>query len=558
MSTDDSDVRSTAHRSPDWWRDAVVYQVYPRSFMDSDGDGIGDLNGLLSRLDYLQSLSVDAIWITPCYPSPLLDGGYDVADYRNIDPRLGDLATIDAIIAQAHERGIKVLMDLVPNHSSWDHAWFKAALKTAPGSPEWDRYMVRYGKGDNGELPPNNWRSVFHGCGWSHVKDDEGNPTGYWYLHIFDSSQPDLNWQNPEVRQEFLDILRFWFDRGLDGFRIDVAHGMIKQDGLPDMDYSNVDTELLGDIPESPHWDQPGVHEIYREWRKVANEYEPVRVFAGEAWVRTPEALARYLRPDELHTSFNFEYLSTPWDPARLRKVIDTSLKYDREVGAATTWVLSNHDVHRHVSRFAPVDTNGNRDLVEGLSRAKAASLFMLALPGTAYLYQGEELGLPEVFDLPDDVRQDPVFFRTSGEVLGRDGCRVPLPWEADAAAFGFSPTGESWLPQPLNWVNLAADAQEGDPLSTLTMYQQALDVRRHHPALGEGPDEWLDAPDKVLALRRFTEDGSSLVAVINMGDSVVTLPYGDQVILASDPLAVTILDGQVNLPASTCVWIDA
>ena len=302
-----------------WWRDAVIYQVYPRSFADSDGDGMGDVRGMISRLDYLRDLGVDALWISPFYASPLHDGGYDVADYRSVDPRLGSLDDMTELIEQAHARNLRVFMDIVPNHSSSDHEWFQEVLNSDPGSEAWDRYMIREGKGANHELPPNNWKSVFHGSGWSPLTDSQGNATPFWYLHLFDSTQPDFNWENEEVRAEFRDILRFWFDRGVDGFRIDVAHGMAKEAGLPDYDYADGEPELLGDQPHAPFWDQDAVHDIYREWRKVADEYDPPRVFCGETWVPNPERLARYQRPDELHTSFNFDYLQAGWDAEKMQ-----------------------------------------------------------------------------------------------------------------------------------------------------------------------------------------------------------------------------------------------
>ena len=565
---------TTADRSLDWWRDAVVYQVYPRSFADSDGDGMGDIPGLISRLDYLADLGVDAIWISPFYTSPLHDGGYDVADYRSIDARLGTMDDVDRLIEQAHARSIRVIMDIVPNHSSSEHPWFVEALATEPGSPQWDRYIVREGTGPDRETPPNNWRSVFHGRGWSHVRDADGNPTGYWYLHLFDTTQPDLNWQNEEVRAEFRDILRFWFDRGIDGFRIDVAHGLVKEEGLPDYAYpSDEDVPMqpemfdFDDVAHAPFWDQDGVHEIYREWRAVADEYDPPRVFCGETWVPNPERLARYQRPDELHTSFNFAYLEAGWNGSRMRTSIDETIANHARVGAPPTWVLSNHDVVRHRTRMAPGYENDSRltcavDEERGLRRARAATLFTMALPGSMYLYQGEELGLPEVRDLAPDVRQDPAWHRSGGTDGTRDGCRVPLPWSGSSPSYGFGPGTASWLPQPESWAGLSVEAEQDDASSTLAMYRSALSLRRATEALGEGPLAWLESEPDVLAFQRTAADGSTLICALNLGEGTVRLPaaWGTEVLLASnDDVAVLATDDGAEglaMGGETALWV--
>ena len=546
--------RETAMADRDWWRHAVVYQVYPRSFADVDGDGMGDIPGIVSRLEYLSDLGVDAIWVSPFYTSPLNDGGYDVADYRSIDSRLGTLDDVDTLVDQAHARGIRVLLDLVPNHTSSEHPWFGELLAAGPGSAAWDRYVVREGRGPDREEPPNNWRSVFHGRGWSRVLTPAGDPTGYWYLHLFDTTQPDLNWDNPEVHAEFRDILRFWFDRGIDGFRIDVAHGLVKEDGLPDFSYPTDDdasTPALfdADAAHAPFWDQDDVHAIYREWRMVADEYDPPRVFCGETWVPNPERFARYQRPDELHTSFNFVYLDAGWDADRMRSAIDSTIANHALVGAPPTWVLSNHDVVRHRTRLAPVDaTTGepDLDLDRGLRRARAATLFTLALPGSMYVYQGEELGLPEVVDLPADVRQDPAWFRSGGTDGLRDGCRVPIPWAGDEPSFGFGPGDASWLPQPSSWASMSVVAESGVDGSTLELYRAALRVRRESPALGEGPLAWLDAPAGVLAFRRDAADGTALVCVLNLEQTTVALPaaWGTAVALSSSDDVVEVAVG--------------
>ena len=566
---------SALQRPQDWWRDAVIYQVYPRSFADSDGDGLGDIPGLISRLDYLADLGVDAVWISPFYSSPLHDGGYDVADYRSIDARLGSMDDVDSLVAEAHARGMRVIMDIVPNHTSSEHAWFQEALNSEPGSQAWDRYMIREGKGTDREEPPNNWRSVFHGRGWSHMRDADGEPTGYWYLHLFDTTQPDLNWENPEVHAEFRDILRFWFDRGIDGFRIDVSHGLVKEEGLPDFDHPEQFSGLPGfdeehvanhenmfdaDKAHAPYWDQDGVHDIYREWRAVADEYDPPRIFCGETWVPNPERLARYQRPDELHTSFNFSYLDAGWNADAMRTSIDDTIRNHATVGAPPTWVLSNHDVVRHRTRLAPLAADGTADLERGLDRARAATLFTLALPGSMYIYQGEELGLPEVSDLPDDARQDPAWHRSGGTDGKRDGCRVPIPWTPELPSFGFSSSGAAWLPLPAYWSGLSVTEESEDPQSTLEFYRSALRIRRELDALGEGPLQWEDSPEGVLAIRRLSDTGNVL-AVLNTTDSPVRLPssWGADVLLASGPEVALLDDDGVEMlvvGGETAVWV--
>ncbi|ARQ71154.1 glycoside hydrolase family 13 protein [Streptomyces marincola] len=538
----------TGHR-PDWWRDAVIYQVYPRSFADGNGDGMGDLPGIRSRLPYLAGLGVDAVWLSPFYASPQADAGYDVADYRAIDPMFGDLHDADALIRDAHELGLRIIVDLVPNHSSDRHEWFQRALREGPGSPLRARYHFREGRGQAGELPPNDWESIFGGPAWTRTENPDGTP-GEWYLHLFAPEQPDFNWDNPAVRDEFRSVLRFWLDMGVDGFRIDVAHGLVKAPGLPDMGHAE-QLRLLG-TQTLPFFDQDGVHEIYRSWRQILDEYPGARIGVAEAWTPNAERTALYVRRDELHQAFNFHYLNTPWNAAELRHVIDSSLDSMRPVGAPTTWVLSNHDVVRHRTRLGG-----------DLGRARAATLLMLALPGSAYIYQGEELGLPEVTGLPDEVRQDPAFFRRGSEPEAdgqdglRDGCRVPVPWSSQGDSYGFG-SGGSWLPQPESWAKLAVDAQTGDPESTLELYRRALAVRREHPALGAGDAvEWLEAPAGVLAFRRRGPEGSELICAVNTTDTTVSLPGlltgSGRPLLASGPCP-----GDASLPADTTVWWQA
>ncbi|MFD2081528.1 alpha-glucosidase [Actinopolymorpha cephalotaxi] len=557
-----------SNSSPNWWRTAVIYQIYIRSFADGNGDGIGDIAGIRSRLPYLAELGVDAIWITPWYVSPMADGGYDVADFRAIAPEFGTLAEGEAMIAEAHELGLRVILDIVPNHTSDQHAWFKEALAADPDSPERARYWFRPGHGPDGAFPPNDWRSVFGGPAWNRLLDEEGVPED-WYLHLFAPEQPDLNWSNPEVRREFEDILRFWFDRGVDGFRIDVAHGMDKHPALPDIGWDEEELLAEPEHDDHPHWDRDGVHDIYRAWRSVAESYagtpEGARVFVAEAWVGTrANRLARYLRPDELHTAFNFDFLKRGWDAAQMRASIDHTLSSLSEVGAPPTWVLSNHDVIRHVTRYGrDADDIAKSagtvpvDLEVGRARARAATLLMLSLPGGAYVYQGEELGLAEVEDLPVESLQDPIWERSGHKHRGRDGCRVPLPWSGEGPALGFG-DARPWLPQPAEWKQLSVQAQSGDPDSVLSLYREALSMRRSLAELSglpegagsSGSDEaglvWRDSAADVLAFDR----GSSFRCVVNLGRDQVELPADAEVLLASAPLP----DGK--LPADTSVWL--
>ena len=510
-----------------WWRSSVVYQVYPRSFADGSGDGIGDLAGLRDRLPYLATLGIDAIWINPWYASPQADGGYDVADYRAIDPVFGTLAEAGAMITEAHGLGIKIILDLVPNHTSDQHPWFRAALAAPVGSPERSRYVFRPGRGASGDEPPTNWRSSFGGPAWTRITEPDGT-LGEWYLHLFAPEQPDLNWEHPEVATEFEEILRFWFDRGVDGFRIDVAHGLIKDQQFPDLPADFKPSTAPPYRHDHPAWDQEGVHEIYRRWRRICDSYAEPRILISEAWVFDPERLARYTRPDELHQTFNFNFLMAPWDAAELRTVIDDTVQAFAAVDAPPTWVLSNHDVIRHLTRYGrppgqerePAGTVPS-DLELGTRRARAAALLMLALPGGAYVYQGDELGLWEVEDIPEARLRDPIWERSDHRRRGRDGCRVPLPWSGSEPPFGFS-TGTPWLPQPDGWQSNTAEAEAGDPASMLTLYRTALRLRREHPALGDGALTWLPAaPPGVLSFTR--EPG--FLCVVNLSPARVELP---------------------------------
>ncbi|WP_323792456.1 glycoside hydrolase family 13 protein [Nocardioides sp.] len=524
----------TSTTSPTWWRGAVVYQIYVRSFADSGTRGVagvGDLPGITSRLPYLRDLGVDAVWITPFYTSPQNDHGYDVADYRDVDDLFGTLTDADDLVAEAHDLGLKVIVDLVPNHTSSEHEWFRAALAAGPGSPERARYLFRDGRGEDGAEPPNNWPSVFGGPAWTRV------PDGQWYLNLFDSTQPDLDWRNPEVGDMFVDVLRFWLDRDVDGFRVDVAHGLYKEESLRDQvveDGASADepkeSMVSRTVRDEPMWDQPEVHDVYRRWHDVLAEYDGDRMNVAEAWTQTPESMAKFVRSEEMSQAFNFSWLLADWSAEAFADVITGTFAALADVDASPTWVLSNHDVIRHVTRYGGGQA--------GLSRARAATLTMLALPGSSYLYQGEELGLEQVDVAPED-RQDPSWFRT-GEV-GRDGCRVPIPWSGTSAPYGFGPGDDQpWIPQPDDWAPLTAEAQTGDEDSTLEFYRRALAARRTlSPA---------DGVDVSVEGDLLTVTRGDLRVVLNCGDADVELPAGD-VVLTSGPVSD-------RLPADTAVWL--
>jgi alpha-glucosidase len=532
-----------------WYRSAVIYEIYLRSFADGNGDGIGDLAGVRARLPYLRDLGVDALWLTPWYVSPMADGGYDVADYRDIDPLFGTLSEAGELIKAVHDAGLRIVIDLVPNHCSARHPWFTAAVSAGQGSLERARFWFRPGRGDHGEEPPNDWQSMFGGPAWTRVTEPDGRP-GEWYLHLYAREQPDLNWDNAEIRAEFESILRFWLDRGVDGFRIDVADFLVKDPDLPDAGgYAASDRK--------PWEGQDGLHDIYRSWRKIIDSYPGQALLVGEIWLKPLTRLRPYLAGDQLHTAFNFDFLGVPWEAGRIREVIDNTLA---SVGTAAPWVLSNHDVTRHLTRYGRADTGhgwqpdpGPADLALGTRRARAAVLLSLALPGSCYLYQGEELGLPEVEDIPDELIADPVWERTGHVVRGRDGCRVPLPWQAAAPGFGFGPAGGQapWLPQPGAWARLAADAQAGDPDSMLELYRTALHLRRVISGLRGDSLTWLDSPDGVLAFRR----PGGLVCVVNLSARPAELPPHGEVLLVSATLASATLAGGM-LPPDTAVWL--
>jgi alpha-glucosidase len=532
-----------------WWREAVVYQVYVRSFADANGDGTGDLAGVLERLPYLRDLGVDALWFNPWYPSPMADTGYDVADYRSIDPSFGTLAQAEQLIAEARALGIRTIIDIVPNHVSDQHAWFRAALASPAGSPERERFWFRPGTGENGELPPNGWQSIFGGPGWTRVEGDDG-AAGEWYLHLFAPEQPDLNWTHPDVWFEHEDILRFWFDRGVAGVRIDSAALLVK------------DPELGEEQPdhapgEHPFMDRDQLHEIYRRWRALADSYPEPRVLVGEVWLPDAVRFARYLRPDELHTAFNFDFLACPWEPGPMRTSITSALEAHAPVDAPATWVLSNHDVTRPVTRYGRADSSfafeskragTPADLALGTRRARAAALLAMALPGSMYVYQGEELGLPEVEDIPLERRQDPMGLRSGGVDPGRDGCRVPMPWAGDHPPYGFSGAGAGrpWLDQPADWAGLTVSAQSASTTSMLALYRAGLRIRRASPWTGDATLRWLPSDDTVIAFAR----GDRFICIVNFGPDPVPLPAGASVLIPSNPL----VGGA--LPQDTTVWL--
>ncbi|MGN5733470.1 glycoside hydrolase family 13 protein [Arthrobacter psychrochitiniphilus] len=562
--------------SPDanWWRQAAVYQIYPRSFADANGDGMGDLPGVTARMGYLSALGIDAIWLSPFYPSALADGGYDVDDYRNVDPRLGSLDDFDAMVSAAHAANIKVIVDVVPNHSSNHHEWFKAALAAAPGSPERARYQFFDGLGENGELPPSDWPSHFGGPAWTRVVEAAGpnaGQLGQWYLHLFATEQPDFNWDHPEVREDFHTTLRFWADRGVDGFRVDVAHGLAKDMSLPLR--SKPELEILVSDGSDPLFDRDAVHEIFEGWRTVLNEYTPPKAAVAEAWVPFTERRLKYARPTELGQAFNFDLLQAHFDGVEFRAIAQKCLVEAAASGASSTWVFSNHDVIRHASRYALPDESTLADLeswlmadgvtpvtdqARGLRRARAATLFMLGLPGSAYLYQGEELGLFEVADLPHDSLQDPTWFRTGHQVKGRDGCRVPLPWTPTGENFGFG--GTPWLPQPAGFGALAASVQDGVPGSTLEMYRAALKLRRELQC--EEILEWLSAPEsEVVHYRRpngweVLTNFASVPAVLPPGVELarVAISSGESVVADEGATGAGISAG--TIPAETTLWL--
>ena len=559
--------------SSDWWKQAVVYQIYPRSFKDSNNDGIGDIPGITSKFNYLADLGIDAIWLSPFYPSALADGGYDVINYRDVDPRLGTLADFDNMITAAHKADIRVIVDIVPNHTSNQHPWFKEALASPKSSSARDRYIFRHGRGKNGEIPPTDWIAEFGGSAWELVGDGE------WYLHSFAKEQPDLNWLNQDVHKDFLRTLRFWSDHGTDGFRIDVAHGLAKDvltRDLNDLNKWSLQNEHNPD-GTNPLWDRPEVHDIYKEWRKVFNEYTPPRFAVGEAWV-DPDHQYLYSSEDELGQVFNFEFAKAAWTAESMKHAILTGLMSADRSKSTATWVMSNHDIVRHASRYAlpqvPARTqhqiakdwvlrNGEsyfEDRTLGTKRARAAILLELGLPGSVYVYQGEELGLFEVADIPWNMLEDPTAVRSRGALKekGRDGCRVPLPWSSrdipdpavwnkhfgTGASFGFSDIesrapSNPHLPQPLWFKDFTVEDERDDNSSMLMLYKHAIRVRKDFLTKTQDTQlSWLRKYDSryVIAYSRPSiHKGSRLAVITNFGETPISLPDGRIIISSSD-----------------------
>ena len=536
---------------PNWWRSAVFYQVYPRSFQDSTGSGMGDLAGVTRELDYLANLGVDALWLSPFYPSPQVDAGYDVADYCDVDPLFGTLDDFDALLKGAHERDLKVIIDLVPNHSSDKHPLFQAALKAGPGSPERAMYHFVDGGGEDGSVIPNHWRSAFGGPSWTRVIEADGTP-GQWYYHLFAPEQPDFNWDNPKVIEFFEDVLHFWLSRGVDGFRIDVSDALIKDTTWK---------ESEDNLPLIPKDEDSAVHSIYRRLRKVMDQY-PGSMAVIETGAED-EIVALFVRPDEMHQAFNFRFLKSPWGAGVLTEAIDQSLAAFDHVGAPTTWVIDNHDSTRSVTRYArasaltgayvpegaDLSPLTDEEFVTGSNRVRAITTLYLALPGSAYIYAGQELGLPEVTDIPDAYLQDPIYFRSQGKSRGRDGCRVPLPWSGDKPPFGFGPAKyggegsdagdaphETWLPQPTDWESMTVEAQENDPVSMLTLYKQLLALRDANAALGTGRVTWIQDAEEAETTKTIRvhlegigpQGAQKLAVLVNLGNTPLELPGGD------------------------------
>ena len=532
-------------KSSPWWKEAAIYQIYPRSFFDSNGDGEGDLAGITSKLEYVKQLGVDAIWLSPFYTSPNKDGGYDVADPRDVDPRFGNLTDAKNMISVAHSLGLRVLVDVVPNHFSDQHLWFKEALTAGRGSAARNRFHFYDAKSDG--TPPNNWISLFGGPSWSQVED------GQFYLHLFDASQPDLNWENPEVAEDFEKTLRFWLDLGVDGFRIDVAHGLVKEDVLQDHhDPQGLSDALRLDVPMDhekryallptvPYFDRQGVHQIYRNWRKIFDSYGDRDIMAvAEAWVHPPVNATKYVRADELHQVFNFDLLDAPFIAKFLFNVINNAIELMATVPALPTWALSNHDSPRVASRI------GDR-------QSRALALFVFGLPGSCYVFAGQELGLPDG-EIPDAARQDPIYLRTNGQQKGRDGARVPLPWQGEIAPFDFT-SGQPWLPLQDSWAELTVEKQEVDPNSTLALYRNALSLRTDN-LVSTGELTWLSTPhigqygSELLGFRR-----GNISIFMNLAEKAIEVEITGKLLINSTG-TVHGSGGKFFIPAISTIWV--
>lgn len=513
-----------------WWHGAVGYEVYVRSFADSDGDGLGDLPGVRAKLAYLADLGVDLVWLTPFYPSPQADHGYDVADYLDVDERFGTLADLQGLIADAHELGLRIVVDLVPNHTSEQHPWFEDA-RSSRDAERRDWYVWRDPAPDGG--PPNNWVSHFGGPAWAL---DEA--TGQYYMHLFLPEQPDLNWANDEVRAAFEQILTTWFDRGVDGVRIDVAHSLVEDPAFRDNpriapvpDDPTLD-ELFGQFDHVYDVDQPEVLDIYRAWNRVAADHD--RLLLGEVYLLDPAKLARYVAGDALHLAFSFDTLKVGWDADAIR---ETLRSYVQSSGDSVAWPLSSHDDPRAATRF------GGGDL--GARRALAYLTFLCGLPGVPFLYQGDELGLDDGI-LDPSIARDPVAVRNTGE-SGRDGVRTPMLWEP-RPGFGFT-HGEPWLPFGANHDNgRTAAAQASDPTSWLERTRALLAVRRQLGALTDGSaTTWVTDDGPVIAVDR----GGEVLVALHVGDgegpAALVLPDGSRLLYASDD-ETTMIGEQLQL----------
>ena len=556
-----------------WWRQAAIYQIYPRSFKDSNGDGLGDIKGITSKIDYLSSLSLDAVWLSPFFPSALVDGGYDVDDYRDVDPKLGTLADFDEMLAKLHDAGIRIFVDIVPNHSSNLHLWFKEAIAAEPGSAARNRYIFRDGKGANGELPPTDWPSHFAPSAWTH-ESKMGGKHNQWYCHLFAPEQPDWNWDNPEIEADFLKTLKFWADRGVDGFRIDVAHAMKKDLSEPLKSQPRYASHKELDQAKGTNvlFDRNEVHEVFKTWRNLFNQYDPPRVAVAEANV-SAEALVKYASTEELGQSFNFELLEANFNAYDFKTIIDRAINSSKKNGSSTTWCLNNHDQMRPATKFGLLPTvdrvrwrnsNGTTsplDVKLGTQSAIAGSMLIMALPGCTYIYQGEELGLHEVTDIPEDQIQDPQYLRNLKVDKGRDGCRVPLPWTKTGSSFGFGAAG-AHLPQPKNFGDYSVEVESADPTSPLSIFRKALALRKELLA----PEEitWHETGDSnVLHFSR----PNGLNCITNFGRNYynfdAVLKSGGEVIHSSAPLAkagVYLVHGVEttgnDLPPATTVWV--
>jgi alpha-glucosidase len=550
-----------------WWRQAIIYQIYPRSFKDSNGDGIGDLKGVTSKIDYLSSLNIDAVWLSPFYPSALADGGYDIDDYRDVDPKLGTLDDFDEMLSKLHDVGIRVFVDIVPNHSSNRHQWFIEAINSEPGSAARNRYIFRDGKGANGELPPTDWPSHFAPSAWTH-ESAQGGKHNQWYCHLFAPEQPDFNWDNREIEDDFLTTLKFWADRGVDGFRIDVAHALKKDLSEPLKNQARY-PDLVNRKPEDNIlFDRDEVHEIYKEWRKLFNQYDPPRVAVAESYVPA-DRLALYASPEELGQAFNFELLDANFNAYEFKNVVDRAFLQAKSIGSSTTWCLNNHDQMRPATKFGLLPTvdrirwknsagkTSPLDRELGIRSAVAASMFIMALPGCTYIYQGEELGLHEVIGIPEDQIQDPQYLRNHKVDVGRDGCRVPLPWTSTGSSFGFG-TGSSHLPQPDWFADYSVENESGIETSPLSIFRKALALRKSLIA----PEEmtWHETGD--ASVLHFSRP-NGWHCITNFGRGHFDLTGKGEVIHSSAPLAepgIYLVHGVEttgnDLPPATTVWL--